>query len=383
VRVDEAVLAELSRTYEAELVRIEGEITALAGERFQIGSPKQLQRILFEKLKLPVARKTKTGYSTDEAVLEQLAVHHELPARILAHRRLAKLKSTYVDALPPLVNRKTGRIHPSFHQAGAATGRLSCSHPNLQNIPIRSEEGVRIREAVVPAEGRLLLSADYSQVELRILAHYSNDESLIAAFQAGEDVHRRTAAEVLGLTPEGVSADQRARAKAINFGIIYGSTAFGIANQLGIAAGEAQATIEAYFARYRGVRRFLDETIAAAREQGYVRTLLGRRRYLPDLRSQNRVLRSAAERMAVNTVIQGTAADLIKKAMVDVDAAMRGEGLAARMILQVHDELMFEAPEREIERLRELVRHHMQEVWTLGVPLVVDVGVGRSWREAH
>ncbi|HSJ97927.1 MAG TPA: DNA polymerase I, partial [Myxococcota bacterium] len=383
VRVDEAVLASLSREYQAELARIEEEIHRLAGGPFQIGSPRQLQAVLFEKLKLPVVRKTKTGYSTDEAVLEQLSSQHPLPAKILAHRRLAKLKSTYVDALPPLVDPKTGRIHPTFHQTGAATGRLSASDPNVQNIPIRSEEGVRIREAFVPREGWLLVSADYSQVELRILAHFSGDEELLAAFRTGEDVHRRTAAGVLGLAAEAVTADQRARAKAINFGIIYGSTAFGIANQLGIASADAQKTIDAYFARYCGVRRFLDETILNAREQGYVRTLLGRRRYLPDLGSRNRVLRNAAERMAVNTVIQGTAADLIKKAMVDVDAALARAGLRARMILQVHDELVFEAPAGEAAAVAELARTRMEAVLPLAVPLEVEVGSGRNWREAH
>ncbi len=383
VRVDEAFLGELSETYTAELARIEGEIHALAGEPFLVSSPKQLQRILFEKLKLPPVKKTKTGFSTDEGVLEQLAAQHELPARILAHRRLAKLKNTYVDALPPLVNPETGRIHPSFHQTGAATGRLSCTNPNLQNIPIRTEEGIRIREAFVPAEGAVLLSADYSQVELRILAHFSGDESLIDAFASGEDVHRRTAAEVAGIDPDAVTPDQRARAKAINFGIIYGSTAFGIANQLGIASADAQETIDTYFQRYRGVRRFLDETVERAREEGYVRTLLGRRRYLPDLRSRNRVLRQAAERMAVNTVIQGTAADLIKKAMVEVEQALGDEGLAARMILQVHDELVVEAPRAEAERVGRLLGDRMQGVYALEVPLMVDVGTGQTWREAH
>jgi len=383
VRVDEAKLLELSREYERELVALQGRIEALAGEPFQVNSPKQLGQILFEKLKLPVVKKTKTGYSTDESVLEQLAAHHDLPAAVLAWRRLAKLKSTYVDALPPLVDAKSGRIHPTFHQAGAATGRLSSSSPNVQNIPIRTPEGVRIREAFVPSEGRLLLSADYSQVELRIVAHYSGDASLIDAFERGEDVHRRTAAEVHGIAPEDVSADQRAHAKAINFGIIYGSSAFGIANQLGIAQAEAQGTIERYFARYQGVRRFLDETIEHARAQGFVRTLLGRRRYLPDLASRNRPLRQAAERMAVNTVIQGTAADLIKKAMVEVAEALTTAGLAARMILQVHDELVFEAPARELEALTRLVRERMEGAYALRVPLRVDVGSGRNWREAH
>jgi DNA polymerase-1 len=383
VRIDESVLAILSQAYQSELSRIEGEIFALAGERFQIASPKQLQRVLFEKLKLPVVRKTKTGYSTDESVLEQLAAHHELPARILAHRRLAKLKSTYLDALPPLVNPRTGRVHPTFVQTGAATGRLSCVNPNVQNIPIRTEEGIRIREAFVPAEGCVLVSADYSQVELRILAHYSGDESLIQSFQQEEDIHRRTWAEVTGKPPSEVTGDERARAKAVNFGIIYGSSAFGLANQLGIATADAQATIDAYFARYRGVRRFLDETIESARHSGYVRTLLGRRRYLPDLASRNRVLRSAAERMAVNTVIQGTAADLIKQAMVQLARALPAASLRSRMILQVHDELVFEAPKQEEKELRELVLDRMQAVGPLRVPLRVEIGSGRNWREAH
>jgi DNA polymerase-1 len=383
VRLDEARLEELSGEYRDQLQQLEDEIYALAGERFLVSSPKQLQHILFEKLGLPVIKKTKTGYSTDEDVLEQLALQHELPLRILAYRRLAKLKNTYIDALPPLVNEKTGRLHPTFHQLGAATGRLSAANPNVQNIPIRSEEGIRIREAFIASEGQALLSADYSQVELRILAHYSGDQSLIEAFGRGEDIHRRTAAEVAGVEPDAVTPDQRARAKAVNFGIVYGSSAFGLARQLGIATGEAQATIDAYFARYPGVRRFLDDTVEEARERGWVKTLLGRRRYLPDLRSRNRALRGAAERMAVNSVIQGTAADLIKKAMVDVDAALDAGSFAAHMILQVHDELVFEAPRSELESLEAMVRERMEGVLSLRVPLVVDVGVGRNWREAH
>jgi DNA polymerase-1 len=383
VRVDEDVLAHLSEEYTKELGRIEARVYELAGESFHIASPKQLPRMLFEKLKLPVLRQTKTGYSTDEAVLDQLQHHHELPQWILAHRRLSKLKNTYVDALPPLIDERSGRIHPTFHQTGAATGRLSAANPNVQNIPIRTPEGVRIREAFVPAGGCELVSADYSQVELRILAHYSGDESLVEAFRLEADVHQRTAADVLGISPEEVTTDQRARAKAINFGIIYGSTAFGIANQLGIASAEAQATIDAYFERYQGVRRFIDQTISEARERGFVTTHLGRRRYLPDLGSRNRVQRQAAERMAVNTVIQGTAADLIKKAMIGVDAELRRQGFEARMILQVHDELVFEAPKGEVERLSEQARGVMESVFQLRVPLRVDVGVGRSWREAH
>jgi len=383
VRVDESRLASLSAEYERDLARIEREIFELAGEEFLVSSPKQLQVILFEKLKLPVVRKTKTGYSTDESVLEQLAAHHELPARILAYRRLAKLKNTYVDALPPLVNERTGRIHPTFNQLGAATGRLSAANPNVQNIPIRSEEGIRIREAFVPAEGCRLLSADYSQIELRILAHYSGDESLIEAFRSGEDIHRRTAATVWGVDPEQVSSDQRARAKAVNFGIIYGLSAFGLANQLGIASADAQETIDTYFARYTGVRRFIDETIEGARREGFVRTFLGRRRYLPDLRSRNRVLRQAAERMAVNTVIQGTQADLIKRAMIAVDERLRDEWPRARMILQVHDELVFEVSEAEADASAAGIRETMEGILPLGVPLVVSVGIGCNWREAH
>jgi DNA polymerase-1 len=383
VRVDEAALEALSTEFEGELARLEARIHQLAGESFAVSSPKQLQHILFDKLGLAPVKKTKTGFSTDESVLEQLAAEHELPALVLEHRRLAKLKSTYVDALPPLVNPATGRIHPSFRQTGAATGRLSCSNPNVQNIPIRSENGSRIREAFVPAEGRRLLSADYSQIELRILAHYSQDQSLRAAFRAGEDIHRRTAAEVAGIEPAEVHGDQRARAKAVNFGIIYGLSPFGLARQLGIPPAEAQATIEAYFARYRGVRAFLDETVERARKDGFVTTLLGRRRYLPDLGSRNRTLRAAAERMAVNSVIQGTAADLIKKAMVEVANALAEQALPAQMILQVHDELVFEAPGSALEAVTALVKGRMEAVYSLDVPLVVDVGVGANWREAH
>ncbi len=383
VRIDAEQLEELSRELEKELDRIEREIHRLAGEEFLVSSPKQLQVILFDKLGLPVVKKTKTGYSTDESVLEQLAAHHELPGRVLAWRKISKLKTTYIDALPPLVSPRTGRIHPHFHQLGAATGRLSASNPNVQNIPIRGEQGARIREAFVPGEGHLLMSADYSQVELRIVAHYSGDASLIEAFRQGQDIHRRTAAEVAGIALDDVSEEQRARAKAVNFGIIYGSSAYGLAQQLGIAAGEAQETIDAYFAQYEGVRRFLDETTRQAREQGFVRTLLGRRRALPDLASRNRTLRQAAERMATNTVIQGTAADLIKKAMVEVDETLRAEGLGTQMLLQVHDELVFELPESEQERLAELVRERMEGVAELAVPLTVEIGVGRSWRTAH
>jgi DNA polymerase-1 len=383
VRVDEARLESLATEYEATLAAIEKQIHALAGEEFLVSSPKQLQRILFEKLRLPVIKKTKTGYSTDESVLEQLAPEHELPRRILEYRRLAKLLSTYVVALPPLVNERTGRIHPTFHQLGAATGRLSASNPNVQNIPIRGDEGARIREAFIPADGCTFLSADYSQIELRILAHYSEDVGLVEAFRRGDDIHRETAAAVAGIDAAAVSTDQRARAKAVNFGIIYGLSAYGLANQLGIASAEAQAMIDAYFDRYPGVRSFLERTVEAARERGFVTTLFGRRRYLPDLGSRNRTLRMAAERMATNSVLQGTAADLIKKAMVDLDTALTVRGLASRMILQVHDELVFEIPGSEVSELEPLVRDLMEGVVELRVPVVVDIGVGKSWREAH
>jgi DNA polymerase-1 len=383
VRIDEPLLEKLSEEWGLRLEKIEAKIYELAGEPFLVSSPKQLQKILFEKLKLPPIKKTKTGYSTDESVLVQLASKHDLPAEILAYRRLAKLRSTYVDALPPLVNPATGRIHPTFHQLGAATGRVSAADPNVQNIPIRSEEGIRIREAFIPREGKVLLSADYSQVELRILAHFSKDQSLVDAFERGDDIHRRTAAEVAGIDLDDVSDDQRAHAKAVNFGILYGLSAFGLANQLGIASADAQQTIDAYFARYRGVRTFIDESIECARERGFVQTLLGRRRYLPDLASRNRTLRQAAERMAVNTVIQGTAADLIKKAMVDLAPAIDQADLGAEMILQVHDELVFEIPPAEVDALTALVVERMEGVWPLRVRLRVDVGVGANWREAH
>ncbi len=383
VRVDESMLAALSQEYEVSLAALEKEIYALAGEEFLVSSPKQLQVILFEKLRLTPLKKTKTGYSTAESVLEQLVVEHELPGKILQWRQLSKLKSTYIDALPKLISEKTGRIHPNFNQLGAATGRMSASDPNVQNIPIRTAEGIRIRETFIPAEDHMMLSADYSQVELRILAHFSGDQSLLDAFAKGEDIHRRTAAEVAGISVDEVDSEQRARAKAVNFGIIYGSSAFGLANNLGIATAEAQGIVDAYFELYTGVRRFLDETVKHAKVIGYVTTLLGRRRYLPDLASKNRVLRQAAERMAVNTVIQGTAADLIKKAMVGVDEALANTDLDVIMTLQVHDELVFEVPEPEVDALSTLVREQMEGVFELAVPLVVDIGCGANWRVAH
>ncbi len=384
VRIDEAGLEALSQEIQSELAAHASRAYALAGEEFKINSPKQLQHILFEKLKLPPSKRIKTGFSTDESVLEELAIEHELPRELLAWRKLSKLQGTYVDALPKLVHPETGRIHCQFHQTVAATGRLSASNPNLQNIPVRTPVGQRIRAMFIPAEDRILLSADYSQIELRILAHLSRDEALLNAFARGEDIHVRTASDVFG-TPVGqVTPEQRSQTKAINFGIIYGSSAFGIARQLGIAQSEAASQIKAYFERYPGVRAFLDHAIAQARERGYAETLHGRRRYLPDLHSRNRVLRSAAERMAANSVIQGTAADIIKRAMIQIDSDLRAPGAARGvMILQVHDELVFEVAPADADRLADGVRDRMQDVPEISVPITVHLGRGRNWLEAH
>ena len=384
VRIDEVRLRDLAQELGAELARLETRIYALADEEFKIGSTKQLQRVLFEKLALPPGKRTKTGFSTDESVLEELALSHELPAELLGFRRMTKLKNTYVDALPGLVDPETGRIHCTFNQTVAATGRLSASNPNLQNIPIRTPIGQRIREAFIPAEGRLLYSADYSQVELRILAHLSEDERLLRAFASGEDVHAHTAALVFEIPIEAVTPDQRDRMKAVNFGIIYGSSAFGIARTLGIAQAEARGLIKAVFERYPGVRAYLDQAVERARGVGYAETLDGRRRYLPDLSSRNRARRSAAERMAVNSAIQGTAADMIKRAMVRIDAALAGPaGPRAQMILQVHDELVFEVHPEDLRALSELAIGEMRGAAALRVPIEVHAGEGRNWREAH
>lgn len=383
IKIDTDILKTLDAEFSEQLNDLETSIYKLAGESFSIGSPKQLQRILFDKLSLPTIKKTKTGYSTDEGVLLQLAQHHDLPSHVLEYRRLAKLRNTYVKALPPLVRNQTKRIHPIFHQTGAATGRLSCSNPNVQNIPIRTSDGARIREAFVPEDEHVLISADYSQVELRILAHYSEDPSLIDAFKKNEDIHTRTASEVSGVPVSEVDNTLRSRAKAVNFGIIYGLSPFGLSQQLGITSLEAERTIGAYFDRYQGVKEFLAATRDEAKDLGYVRTLLGRRRYLPELRSKNRMMRSAAERMAVNTIIQGTAADLIKKAMISIAENLSGERVKGSMILQVHDELVFEVSLEAKDTLIELVRFHMEGACQLRVPLTVDVNTGSNWRGAH
>jgi DNA polymerase-1 len=383
--VDVDRLHELSKSFEQDLDALEGSIHGLAGEVFNINSPQQLGRVLFEKLQLPVQKKTKkkTGYSTDVNVLTALAEYHELPALILKHRTLAKLKSTYADALIDLVNPDTGRIHTSYNQTVAATGRLSSSDPNLQNIPIRTEEGRKIRQAFIPRKGWKLLSADYSQVELRILAHCSADEILIEAFRKNEDIHTRTACEVFQVEPGSITAELRRQAKAINFGIIYGMSAFGLSRQLDISNKTASTYIDHYFGRYRGVKRFMDQTITDARKTLRTSTLLGRIRLLPDIESRNVMVRQAAERTAINTPIQGSAADLIKVAMIKVDQALIEKKLSSAMLLTVHDELVFEVPPDELKTVTRLVKEIMEGVWELKVPLVVNVAQGSNWDEAH
>lgn len=383
VLVDINLLGQMS-TELAQLLSIsEEKIFRLAGEKFNINSPKQLQSILFDKLKLPTGKKTKDGFSTDVDVLSALAQSHELPAEILAYRSLAKLKSTYVDALPVLIDPQTGRIHTSYNQTVTATGRLSSSNPNLQNIPVRTMEGKRIRQAFIAAPGSVLISADYSQIELRVLAHFSEDETLIEAFNSGEDIHSRTAADIFGVFPQMINADMRRQAKVINFGILYGMSAFGLAKELGVSQKMAQVYIDGYFARYKKVRAYLDEILEGARRNGFVCTLLNRRRYLPELKSPVAAVRQFAERMAINAPIQGTAADLIKVAMVNISYLLQKKNLAARLIMQVHDELVLEAPAGEKEEVMQLVQREMEEVIKLKVPLKVEIASGLNWDEAH
>lgn len=383
VLVDAGLLTGLSQELGSRLQTIEAEVHALAGEEFNLGSPQQIQRILFDKLKLPCSRRTPGGQpSTAEAVLQDLALDYPLPRLILEHRALAKLKSTYTDRLPEQIHARTGRIHTCYHQAVAATGRLSSSNPNLQNIPIRSEYGRRIRRAFIAPPGQRLLAADYSQIELRILAHFSGDERLVAAFRAGMDIHRATAAEIFGLPPEQVDDNQRRSAKAINFGLIYGMSAFGLSRQLGIPRDAAQLYMDRYFARYPGVREFMERTRAEASERGHVETLFGRRLYLPEITSRNRQRREYAERAAINAPMQGTAADIIKRAMLRIDAWLK-ETSGIHMIMQVHDELVFEVPEDRLDEAKERIAAEMSAAAELAVPLEVDVGVGMNWDEAH
>jgi DNA polymerase-1 len=379
IRVDPARLEAFSKELERQLDNLTREIYALAGEEFAIASPKQLGRVLFETLKLPVIRRTKTGPSTDADVLGELALGHPLPAKVLEHRSLAKLKGTYADTLPGLVNPETGRIHTTFNQLVAATGRLSSQDPNLMNIPIRTELGRRIRAAFIPTEGWRFVAADYSQIELRILAHLSAEPAIIEAFARGEDIHTRTACEVFRVAPAEVTSLQRTIAKSANYAILYGVSAFGLSQATKIGQKEAQRYINEYFATHPLVRAFIDRTLAEGRERGWVSTLLGRRRYLPDLRSNNPVARSAAERMAMNAPVQGTASDMIKLAMVRVDGALAARGLRARMLLQVHDELLFEAPPEEVPAVEALAREIMASALPLRVPVVVDVKSGTDW----
>jgi DNA polymerase-1 len=383
--VDVDLLASMSRDMEAQLQGLTREIHTLAKGEFNINSPIQLREVLFDRLGLKSAKKTaKTrAASTAEDVLEELALVHELPRRILEYRSVQKLKSTYVDALPQLVNPETGRIHATFNQTVAATGRLSATDPNLQNIPIRTPEGRRIREAFVAAPGHLLLSADYSQIELRVLAHLSGDATLIDTFRKGEDVHDRTSREIFGPLSAVPKDEQRRVSKMVNYALLYGKSAFTLAKDLGIERKQAERFIEAYFSRYPAVRRFIDGTIAKARETGTVRTLLGRLRRLPDLRAKSFQVRMEAERQAMNTPVQGSAADLIKQAMIDLHAELARRTMASRLILQIHDELLLEVPETEAEEARALVKQVMEGALKLDVPLVADAHLGRSWAEVH
>jgi DNA polymerase-1 len=384
VLVDRELLKAQSKEITGQLQELYAAACREAGYDLNIESPKQLQQILFEKMQLPVLRKTPTGQpSTAEDVLEELAESYALPRIVLDYRTLAKLKSTYTDTLPLQINERTGRIHTSYHQAVAATGRLSSADPNLQNIPIRRAEGRRIRQAFIAPPGHVLLAADYSQIELRIMAHLSGDEGLLRAFAEDRDVHEATAAEVFGVPLESVSSDQRRLAKTINFGLIYGMSAFGLARQLGIERGAAAKYVETYFARYPGVKRFMDTTRALAREVGYVETVFGRRLYLPDIRSGNAQMRQYAERSAINAPMQGTAADIIKRAMIAVDAWCEREDIGARIIMQVHDELVFEVRQDAVDAVTNAVRERMVSAAELKVPLRIEVGVGANWDQAH
>jgi DNA polymerase-1 len=392
VLIDGDQLAGQSRELAQQIHELEKHAHDAAEQPFNLGSPKQLQQILFEKLGLPIIRKTPKGQpSTAEDVLVELAVDYELPSLILEYRSLAKLKSTYTDKLPGQINPRTGRVHTSYHQAVAATGRLSSSNPNLQNIPIRTAQGRRIREAFVAPEGCLIMACDYSQIELRIMAHLSGDPELMKAFHENVDVHQATASEVFDVPYDEVDKDQRRSAKAINFGLMYGMSAFGLSRQLKIGRVEAQAYMDTYFMRYPGVRQFMEDTRASAREQGYVETLFGRRLYLPDINASNMQRRQGAERAAINAPMQGTAADIIKRAMISIDAWLQGEQEGqnpeqipdARLVMQVHDELVFEVRENRLDWLKNAVVEHMSGAADLNVPLVVDTGYGPDWETAH
>lgn len=386
IRIDSQFLAEYSKELDKEILKLEETIYEKAGVKFNIGSPKQVGEVLFDKLKAPGGRKTKTGqYRTNEDTLSDLATDFPIAADILNHRGLTKLKSTYVDALPKMVNPRTGRIHSSFNQALAATGRLSSNNPNLQNIPIRTPEGARVREAFIPRDDQhLLLSADYSQIELRLIAEISGDEAMLEAFQSGQDIHRATAAKVFEVPFDEVTTEQRYRAKTVNFSIIYGAGATNLSRQLGIKRTEASELIEQYFKQYKGLKHYMDDTVEKARKNGYVMTLMGRRRILRDINSNSSLERSNAERIAINTPIQGTAADMIKIAMINIHEALKKGNFATKMILQVHDELIFDVPKDEVERVKPIIEDKMKNaIPNLKVPILVGMGVGESWFEAH
>jgi DNA polymerase-1 len=384
VKIDTAALAQMSTRLDKEINAKANEIYREAGVEFNINSPKKLGDVLFNQLNLPKPVKYGKGktISTAVDVLEDLAENHVVPRLVLEYRQLAKLKSTYVDTLPALISSASGRLHTTFDHTGTATGRLSSANPNLQNIPIRTELGREIRAAFIAEPGHVLLAADYSQIELRLLAHFSQDKLLVEAFRRGDDIHTLTASQVFGVPPLMVTADHRRQAKVVNFGIVYGLSAFGLSQNLGIETAEARQFINAYFEKYNGVRRFIDKTLEEARRDNHVKTLFGRVRPIPDISSKNANLRGFAERTAVNTPLQGTAADLIKLAMIRIDAALRERDLKSRMTLQVHDELVFEVPEAELDIVRSLVREEMEQVHpSLAVPLLVEIGVGMNWRD--
>ena len=383
VKIDVDKLNDISKELSRELDSIQRRVYFLSGEEFNINSPKQLAKVLFHSLGLKPGKKTKTGFSTDVGVLEELALSHELPREILNWRSLNKLKTTYVDVLPSLINPETGRVHTSFNQTVTATGRLSSSDPNLQNIPIKGEWGKRMRETFIPEKGDILLSADYSQVELRILAHLSKDEVLVEAFRNGTDVHTKTAAEIFGVAIDRVTPDMRRTAKTVNFGVIYGISPYGLSEALAISRDGAKKYIEKYFERHSGVKKYIETTLHDVKEKGYAVTLSGRRRPIPELKSQNSNIRSQGERLAVNSPIQGTAADIIKTAMINIQRKLKQNQLKARMILQVHDELLCEAPESETDVVRDIMKTEMEGVTKLEVPLKVDIGYGKNWAEAH
>jgi DNA polymerase-1 len=383
VKVDRHALMSLSRDFDKRLNTIIKEIHSLAGELFNINSPQQLSHILFDKLQLPTVKKTKTGFSTDTEVLETLSAVHPLPRQILAYRTLTKLKSTYIDVLPNLINPHTGRIHASFNQMVVATGRLSSSDPNLQNIPIRGEEGKKIREAFVPENGFLLLSSDYSQIELRVLAHISGDTLLVDSFMKGEDIHTKVAQEVFGVDTNNVTQDMRRTAKVINFGIIYGMSGYGLAKELGVSLREAQYYIDTYFIKHKGVKAYMESVLKIARSTGYVKTFFGRIRHIPEINNRDNTIRQLGERAAMNAPIQGTAADIIKMAMVNIHRKIKEKDLSSRLIMQIHDELVLEVKDEEAEIAKDIVRTEMENVIMLSVPLKVSLGMGKSWAESH